>query len=67
MISWPTSWLSPNNLTSGNLEETFLIDFITAKKKGDFFSHPKIAFIDHLITMEEVTFRTLLDDIGYNH
>ena len=80
MISGHTNvfpcWLLPNNLASGNLEDTFLIDFTTARKKGEgiyerlffptTFSHPKRAFI-HLRTMEEVTFRILLDDISYNH
>ena len=31
------------------------------------FSHPREIYVDHLRTMEEATFRILLDDIGYNH
>lgn len=71
-------WLSPNNPTSSHLEESFLMDFTMARKKREGiihkklffstkFSHPKKRFINHLRTMEEVTFRILLDYIGYNH
>ena len=70
-------WLSPNNPTSSHLKETFVIDLTMARKRGEgiherlFFStkftHPKEMLIDHLRTVEEVTFRILLNDIGYNH
>lgn len=72
--------VSPWWLTSPapkNLEETFLMDFTTAKRKGEgesdrlffqtTFSCPRRMPIDHLRTMEEVTFRELLNDIDYDH
>ena len=69
--------LSPNNPISLHHKENFLMDFTMASKKGEGiherlflstkFSHPKERFIDHLRTMEEVAFRILLYDIGYNH
>ena len=50
--------LSPNNPTSSHLKETYLMDFIMARKKGEGiheilffstkFSHPKERLIDHL-------------------
>ena len=53
------------------------MDFIMARKKGEGihealffstkFSHPREIYVDKLRAMEEVTFRILLDDMGYNY
>ena len=53
------------------------MDFTMVRNKGEGihellffktkFSHPREKYVDHLRTMEEVTFIILFDDIGYNY